>query len=83
MRMVVVLPAPFGPKSPYTSPGDTTNDKRFTASDRASAAVKSLGELVDRDHTCLTIPMPGEAASAAGRCDDTIRHLQVVATALF
>ena len=31
MRMVVVFPAPFGPNSPYTSPGFTTNDNRSTA----------------------------------------------------
>ena len=31
MRSVVVLPAPFGPSSPYISPGATSNDKPSTA----------------------------------------------------
>src|SRR5258706_2722672 len=32
MRSVVVLPAPFGPRRPYTSPGETENDSWSTAS---------------------------------------------------
>src|ERR1700748_1348231 len=30
--MVVVLPAPFGPRKPVTLPGTTSNDKLLTAS---------------------------------------------------
>ena len=31
MRMVVVLPAPFGPRKPSTSPFSTVNETPFTA----------------------------------------------------
>src|SRR5690242_844076 len=31
MRMVVDLPAPFGPRKPVTSPGRTVNDRSSTA----------------------------------------------------
>src|SRR6185312_1444647 len=30
-RMVVVLPAPFGPRKPVTLPGSTSNDRSLTA----------------------------------------------------
>ena len=29
--MVVVLPAPFGPRKPVTWPGNTSNDRSLTA----------------------------------------------------
>jgi hypothetical protein len=32
IRMVVVLPAPFGPRKPVTRPGRTVNDRSSTAS---------------------------------------------------
>ncbi|MNC90861.1 hypothetical protein D3C83_70140 [compost metagenome] len=32
MRMVVDLPAPFGPRKPSTSPRSTVNETSFTAS---------------------------------------------------
>ena len=31
MRIVVDLPAPFGPRKPSTSPRSTENDRSFTA----------------------------------------------------
>jgi hypothetical protein len=31
IRMVVDLPAPFGPRKPVTRPGRTVNDSPFTA----------------------------------------------------
>ena len=49
IRMVVLLPAPFCPKKPYTSPLFTVNDKLFTA-------VKSLNFL-ERLSTLITTDM--------------------------
>jgi len=45
MRMVVVLPAPFGPRKPRISPLSTRND----VVDRGDAAVL-LGEVLNLDH---------------------------------
>ena len=47
MRSVVVLPAPFGPRNPVTSPGRTVKDRSSTARMRA----ERLREVADRrDH---------------------------------
>ena len=46
MRMVVVLPAPFGPRKPKTSPFST---EKFEIAHGGEVAV-FLAELVKRDH---------------------------------
>ena len=41
MRMVVVLPDPFGPMNPYTSPGSSLSDSRSTANSSPYFFVRS------------------------------------------
>ena len=43
MRMVVVLPEPFGPMNPYTEPSGTASDRSSTAVTLA----KGLGDVQD------------------------------------
>src|SRR6478609_5426583 len=49
-RNVVVLPAPFGPTRPSTSPGRTANDKSFTA--------VNVPKTLDRPVTSITFESP-------------------------
>ena len=49
IRIVVVLPAPFGPRKPVTVPGSRV--KRHVVDDRAVAVL--LGQSADRDHLGL------------------------------
>ena len=55
MRIVVDLPAPFGPRKPVTRPGRTSKDRSSTASVRPV----SLRQAACLDHRCTTeIHMP-------------------------
>src|SRR5262245_47164461 len=56
MRMVVDLPAPFGPRKPSTSPRSTVNDTSFTA---------SFGPKLFTRFSTLIIPPPRTPAFAA------------------
>ena len=48
MLIVVVLPAPLGPRKPKTSPGSTVNDDAADGLDVA----EGLDEVVDLDRWC-------------------------------
>src|SRR5918992_5354998 len=56
IRIVVVLPAPFGPKNPSSSPGWTSNDRSCTTSSEPN-----------RFHTRSTTTAGVEAAGGAAR----------------
>src|SRR5260221_11189807 len=77
MRMVVVLPAPFGPRNPWISPGSTERLTPFTAVEepdvltRAPAAVMASGRL--RPAMGLVVALGGgggEGAPVLGRPPD-------------
>src|SRR5215472_12188318 len=59
MRMVVVFPAPFGPRKPTISPLVTEKEIRSTARLRAYFLVKSLTVIID-------IPAEGEPVMHGG-----------------
>src|SRR6266446_9581755 len=49
-RSVVVLPAPFGPTNPRTSPGRTAKDKSLTAGNLSYSLVKPSTSIMARDN---------------------------------
>jgi hypothetical protein len=53
--MVVVLPAPFGPRKPVTRPGRTVKAQIVDRGDRAEA----LAEPVHLDHAGAWVSRPG------------------------
>ena len=64
-RIVVVLPAPFGPSSPVIDPFGTSNDTPLIA-----AVFRTLVNLLDRESwpaPCVSITNGGHAISAAQR----------------
>jgi hypothetical protein len=46
MRIVVVLPAPLGPRNPNTSPGPTLNDRALTAFSDPYLLVNFLASII-------------------------------------
>ena len=58
--MVVVFPAPFGPRKPRISPFSTLNDDPV---DRGIAPVP-FGQVLDFDHLCSVCPAPGDRGGA-------------------
>src|ERR1051326_8293794 len=73
MRIVVVLPAPFGPRNPNTSPGQSSNETELTiirfpmtfVSSRATSAGCVLGSVVMRRALQWYVPI-GVALIASG-----------------
>ena len=68
MRIVVVLPAPFGPRNPWISPGATS---RLTPS-TAREGAEGLDEVLDEDHSRLRAgedqqPRPLPSRRGSGR----------------
>src|SRR5439155_3952111 len=49
-RSVVVLPAPFGPTNPRTSPGRTVNDKSLTAGNLSYSLVNPSTSIMTSDN---------------------------------
>src|SRR2546427_10728981 len=49
-RSVVVLPAPFGPTNPSTSPGRTVNDKSLTAGNLSYSLVNPSTSIMASDN---------------------------------
>ena len=52
MRIVVVLPAPFGPKNPRTSPSGTKNETLATASLSTNRFVNPSTSITSHLQTC-------------------------------
>src|SRR5262245_10230826 len=62
-RIVVVFPAPLGPRKPVTLPGSTPND-------RPSTATLSPYRLVSPLTSIMTPVWPARGAARVGHCDD-------------
>jgi hypothetical protein len=77
MRMVVVLPAPFGPSRPYASPATTSNDNPSTATrspkDRCRFRHDKTIAGPYEPHHAPDIPLQAEPASSPRRFSVSIR----------
>src|SRR5579875_2455891 len=61
IRIVVVLPAPFGPRNPVTFPGSTRNDRLSTASVSPKRLVRPFASIIESHPSAWCRP-------AAARC---------------
>jgi hypothetical protein len=64
MRIVVDLPAPFGPRKPVTMPGRTVNESSSTASVSPYRLVREVTSIMP---PTLTIRPPGRIVRAQAR----------------
>ena len=76
IRMVVDLPAPFGPSRPNDSPGATSKEISATARDLAQT-VAHVNEGAQQ-----TATLADSGREALGRMDDTMRRVSDAGTAV-